>query len=493
MGYDRRYASDHVRAGAASGAASIAPGKRTRTQGIRKKKALDVQAAVDALAQLDTQVRVAVGQLQEASDPLVAGALAKSTEAMFAAADALVAHLDQADLGDHRETVEALKTDLDNLRVEAAPLLEAHNGGAVVPPATGVPVVDQGFGCEQGANPEGSCFLDDKSRTRLLIVLGSVVGSAMDNFRDAIQNVQLDELTKKDESSWGFLAEFLFYAVTGPLIGAVAKGLKGARAAAKVEDANKAWQEEVLGNVAVSPGVLARAIDAVPEEAIVAVLQNASRGLRAHLKEQARSGGRRDVSFLRSVQSSIKMLSDDVVATAPAQIDDAGLVALVQSYRNPEVHSVASYEAKVRDLHTRFKTQGLATLNDKYKDGGRRRAIVLVAFGHKKVAILDEHGTEKTGTTYDKTSWGGGAHGDNYGDGVDKLSNLVDDDLADYARDLSEGGEKEYDVSHWADEPEHWTLQSEDSGEPFEVRPTLREKIVRWVRSVQPDVDGGAS
>ncbi len=459
----------------------------TEASGSTRKRGSSPETVVADLTKLYGDTRKAIKALQQESDPANGTALANNVRVMFIAASSLMIRLDHMNVGDQQANVDDLKAAFEELEAKAAPLLAAHGvGGAIATPATGVPVVDHGLGCEQVANHGGSCFLDEKSRTRLLIVLDHVVGSAMDNFRDAIQNVQLDELTKKDESSWGFLAEFLFYALTGPLIGAVAKGLKGARAAAKVADVNKAWQEEVLGNVAIKPGILTRAIDAVPEEALVTVLQNASRGLRAHLKDKARSHARADVSFLRTIQGSIKMLSDDIVTKAPAQVDDAGLIALVQVYQDAETHSIASYEAGVRDLHTRFKQQGLDTINEKYKDGGRRRAVVLVAFGHKKVAILDEHGTGKTGSTYDKTSWGGGAHGDNYGDGVDKLSNLVDDDLADYARDLSDGAEKEYDVSHWADEPEHWTLQPEDGGEPFEVRSSLREKIVKWVRTIRP-------
>ena len=321
-------------------------------------------------------------------------------------------------------------------------------------PETGARVVDEGTACEvdhETMNRDDAerlglnCYLAKDDRTRLLGVLWGVADSAMDNYRDAIQNVRLDKKLQKDPSKWGFWAEFLFYTVTGPLIGSAVNGLKAVRAAAvAAKSVNSHWRQ--YGIAAKDVGAFSKALTNVKDEDIAAVLQNASRGARTELKSRADGAGGDGASdaVLKMLQSRIKELADNIRIEAPVLLDDAALAAMMQAYRDPVAHSVEAYEAAINDMLTRFDDQQLDRIGDTIKGGGKVRPVVLEACGHRRTAVLADHGTGLTGHGLGMDMKGREAV---YDDGTDYLISMVDDDMAPLTKELYAGTHETVDVT----------------------------------------------
>lgn len=227
---------------------------------------------------------------------------------------------------------------------------------------TGIPVVDHGAG-------DGSHLSDDE-RHRLLLSLGAVVSSAMDNFHAAIQNVRLDRHVNKP-SSWGFWSEFLFYSVSGPLVAAASAGL---RAVISTRD---------LG--------LDESRAAAIEANVTGTVQNVSRGVRSMLKHGGDAGGAGWDRFLKIIQGGLKEIADGLVLDAPAQLDDDGLVALVLAYRDPIAHSIAGYEDRLRAAITRFEQQKLDRVGRTPDEApGMTSLVALTCHGHRRLAVVED-------------------------------------------------------------------------------------------------------
>ncbi len=454
--------------------------------GVQRKVSARASRLLDEATTLYGSIRDQVEQLARESTGPAAKTLGASIQSLLLMSDEHLKQLRAADLDSATVAkLEKLEGDFSALEARAASLLAKHG----MKPRTGAAIVDKGFGCEH--TEMAGCYLDDDGRELLLHSLQVVVQSSIDNYRDAIANTQIDRVAEQQPSSWGFLAEFLFYAVTGPLIGAALTAFKDFAKVAKAADAPaKFWRER--GTAVMDPKGLTAAIGGLSEEVLTLTLQNASKGLRQHLKNQAHTGGGKssDISFLRHLQDKLKDFTDTLLIDAPTQLSDVGLVGLYHSYRDSNVHSVSAYEGRVQELLRRFNDQGLSTLNKKFQDGGRRRAIVLKAYGKQKTAILDEHGTGASSHRHDNTSWGKMDGGTSYGDGVDKLHAIVDDDLASLAADLSEGSERVVDVSHWAlaEEPS-WTIEGDESDQPFKMPSWVRDDLRAWAKAAKAEHD----
>lgn len=201
-------------------------------------------------------------------------------------------------------------------------------------PATGFPIIDEKPLCEQeGQESASGCKLTESDRTRLLVVLQTGLITAMDNYRDAIQDARIEKLTTT-EHGWGFLEEFLFYSLTGPLIGAAT------RAAMKVAMRGAAKMAET------SFDTLTLQIAKLDEKTVQGIFTNASRGLRTHLKAGRTGlpeGNNGKAAFLQQMREGIKPFIDHMVAAAPTQWDDDAFVAIAHGYHDTEEHSVANY------------------------------------------------------------------------------------------------------------------------------------------------------
>lgn len=335
---------------------------------------------------------------------------------------------------------------------------------------TGVPIVDQGLKCEAEPNQRG-CFLTPEERTRLLIALATVTGQAMANFHAAIQNVRLELLTTLSSSGgWGFLAEFLFQSLTGGLIGRFTKSLGGLKAsiAEQVFDGGQV----VVGGVALSQAMVTR-IAKVNVKHLTGVLTQASRGVRTSLKNAAH--GKSGVSqqnqdaaeFLKLIQGGIAPIADQLVLEAPAAMTDDELAAMIAAYQDTETHSVAAYEAELRDLIERFSKQHLADIGTGRSNGvdlmTHKKAVHVVAGGRSRVAILH---------FFDPTFSPGGKklrEGESFQTGA--LVDWTETEFVSWVDTDLEGAAIEFQYAHYNDMP---TLDA--------TKPTGMRQIDEWVK-----------
>jgi hypothetical protein len=212
-----------------------------------------------------------------------------------------------------------------------------------------------GFLCDRAELP--GCDLDPLSRRDVHSDLVAFVGSAMDNYRAAIRGAQI-ELMTSTRHGWGALSEFLFYAVTGPMIASVVKIIKDV----------PSWAKHV--------------------DDVQATLTNSSRSLRKSLQSEVEG---RDpavagkVRFLQLVEDGIKPMQDTLVRTARTLTDDA-LSALAHAFERGE-HSIDHYRSRIDHLlasydAAHFESIGVEAI---YRHGelrwigrGKRRRLVML-------------------------------------------------------------------------------------------------------------------
>lgn len=275
----------------------------------------------------------------------------------------------------------------------------AHEVAPAPGKATGVPIVDTGTYCEQAPTHAG-CFLDKDERTRLLVALATVVGSAMDNFRDAITNVRTDLLTTVAQSStaWNFFAEFLFQSISGGLIGMLGKSLGALKT--RIADAEGATIS--VAGVSLSWSMQQK-IAKLDDKLVTGVAVQASKGIRTTLKNAAHQRTGTTVAsaenveaadFLKIIQAGIGPLTNNLVLEAPATMTDGEVAALVAAYQDADYHSVAAYEADLRALLDAYRAQQIASIGDGLSNGtdqmSTREAVFVVADGGRsRMAIVE--------------------------------------------------------------------------------------------------------
>lgn len=191
-------------------------------------------------------------------------------------------------------------------------------------PSVGVPVVDDGTACEREGASE--CFLTETQRTRLLDAIGNRAGVVGANARDALQDTRIEVLLEQPHG-WGALAEFMFYSVTGPIIGTIMASVKASKLARAADDiqatlvnVSRSQRKVLQGMVSVAPG----------------------KASKAH--------------FLELVRDSIGPWQTDLTENSTRELDDAGLTALKDSL-DPHHLTVAFFQARVTDMLSRFDTQ----------------------------------------------------------------------------------------------------------------------------------------
>jgi hypothetical protein len=399
---------------------------------------------------------------------------AAELETVFAVAEGLHSKLEGRGERAVRQEVAAIKESIDALYPVAVTVMSRHG----VRVATDIPIVDEGLRCEHDAQAAG-CFLTAQQRNRLVGMLGDFVLSAMGNFHAAVTRARIDRRLAPDSNAWGFWAEFLFAAATGPLIGVALKGfsnLKKAIQAAKVPDFS-----DILNNIdEKSVGILKRAILKVPDEAVSNVLTSASKGLRGELKDAAKSDGQGGAAgwetFLNLIEEGIKPIGDSLVSVAPAGMNDVELVALTRNYGDAKAHSVASYLAIIDDMLDRYTAQGLDTINRKHEDGGVDHPVIIEAYGHRRTATIEEHGTKVVGVS--RRGMDDEGHVER-GSGISYFTAFVDEELAPLAEQLHGKG---LEVIHVDETLEHLPFQFRKESLNL-VHGVTREGFLRWVTS----------
>lgn len=227
-------------------------------------------------------------------------------------------------------------------------------------PATGFPLVDEKPLCEQpGRENAAGCRLDKDARMKLLIVLQTGLLTAMDNFRDAIQDARIEKLTAT-EHGWGFLEEFLFYSISGPLVGVATKAAMhvAMRGAARMAETN-------LDTVTLR-------LDKLDEKTVQGAITNVSRGARTALKKGRTGlpeGNNGKAAFLQQLREGIKPFIDGMISRGPAEWDDDTFVAIAHGYHNAEDHTVAHYAAYIEDILARFDENRLDDVGRKRIEG----------------------------------------------------------------------------------------------------------------------------
>jgi protein-tyrosine-phosphatase len=164
--------------------------------------------------------------------------------------------------------------------------------------------------------------------------------------------------------------------------------------------AEAAAGKALIGDGYEIPGSVAAQIGKLKPAHITKALVQASKGVRTALKNAAHRP--KDVSkadaaaadFCTIVAEGISPLITHLMLEAPTKLDDFEIAAMVASYQDPTYHSIAAYEAVVRDLVDRFKNQHLADIGDGLSNGvdqmsDTKTVIVLGKDGARRVAIVE--------------------------------------------------------------------------------------------------------
>lgn len=232
-------------------------------------------------------------------------------------------------------------------------------------PATGVPFVDDGTACERDDTAGRVCFLTEMQRTRLVTGIANRAGAVGANARDALQDSRIDELVSQP-GGWSALAEFMFYATTGPIIGTIAASVKASKYASATED-------------------------------VKALLTNVSRAQRKQLQGMlsVNPGKESRVRFIELVRDSIGPWQKSIYEESPIDLGDDGLTALNDAL-DPETLTVDFFKAKIADMLSRFDKQQVDQIGVEaiYRHGvpvyiGRgsaRRLVMLEDFGLHNLA-----------------------------------------------------------------------------------------------------------
>lgn len=241
---------------------------------------------------------------------------------------------------------------------------------------TGVAVVDDGTLCER--DPSYSCYLTPDQRTRFLAVIGDRAGIVADNARAALADAAVDELLR-DETTWGPLAEFLFYSATGWMIGGI------------LRQVSRNMRPELYTKY---------------EPHISATLTNASRGFRKTLQGNARTAGNHakasKVRFLQLVRDGIPLWQDAIVTgTETKNLDDDGLVGLKDGL-DPAVNTSGEFRGRLDDMLARFDKDQIDQVGVEaiYRHG----ELQWIGRGKKRrLVMLEDHGLHHIAASGDDT------------------------------------------------------------------------------------------
>jgi hypothetical protein len=289
--------------------------------------------------------------------------------------------------------------------------------------ATGIRTVDDGYRCE-GEKADGArCLLSEKKRAELVATLRGRINRAMNNYKTAIQNARLDKLTAT-ESGWGFLAEVLFQAATGGLIGTLGHALKAIKA---IKDSPL----RMMGLPSDFEREFVKRVGSIDEGAVKEVLVTASKGIRAEIKSKGKGlsdSNRGAAEFLRVIQEMPAAIEEHVSENAPADLDDIDLAALTEAYDLPH-HTVERYRSIVDDLVARYDSNQIGKIGaeDVNRSGRTHKVVRLTAFGSTRAALVDDHGTGKIFRYRAE---------DYYNDGEVEFVRWIDDDFVGLAEDV---------------------------------------------------------
>lgn len=245
-------------------------------------------------------------------------------------------------------------------------------------PGTGIGVLDDGgYACD---NIEGNaeCTLTAERRRDVFDVLQVRATAALINYQTAIQNARIQQLTK-NEHGWGFMAEFLFYSISGPLIGSALKAFRNMR----------------LDGLKLPADVEAAVLDTASkkiagEEAILKdVLTNASRGIRGSLK--AKYNGVSDsnlghAEFLKIIQDSATSISVGLLESAHGMTDQH-LIETTMAYVLDK-HTVEVYSEQVDKMIAAYDANKVGELNVQDFSEDEYRAVNVKAYGRSRLAIV---------------------------------------------------------------------------------------------------------
>jgi hypothetical protein len=238
----------------------------------------------------------------------------------------------------------------------AAPAPGRQTRTAALPARTGVPAIDDGPLCEREANADHDCTLTREQRRDLIRYIGERANIIGDNARDALQDTRIEVLLDEPHG-WGPLAEFLFYATTGPIIGTIMKGVKASKYARFADD-------------------------------IQATMVNVSRAQRKVLQGMAGTapGKESKARFLALVRDAIGPWRMALTEEAPVGMDDGALIGLKDAL-DPRVMTVSHFTARIADMLARFDKQQIdqAGVETHYKHGeliwvthGRTRRLIMM-------------------------------------------------------------------------------------------------------------------
>ncbi|MBE7451458.1 MAG: hypothetical protein HS111_21935 [Kofleriaceae bacterium] len=253
---------------------------------------------------------------------------------------------------------------------------------------TGFALIDNRPKCEQeGHENAPGCNLTKDERRDILLLLHVGLGTAMDNFRDAIQDARIEKLTAT-EHGWGFLEEFLFYSISGPLVGVATRAAMHVvlRGAARMAETN-------LDDITLR-------IAKIEEKTVQGAITNVSRAARSGIKKGRTGipeGNSGKAVFLQRMREGIKPFVDGMISRGPTEWDDDTLVAIAQGYHNSAEHTVAHYASYINAKLASFDANRMDDVGRKRIEGdgpgfdvpeNQRGRLVWVQFKGRRLAML---------------------------------------------------------------------------------------------------------
>jgi len=186
---------------------------------------------------------------------------------------------------------------------------------------------------------EDTSYLTEHDRVYTRIALGENVIIATACCVDAINDARIEQLTRTEEG-WGFLADFLFYGLSGPL---ASLGMKGAL-----------WATgQIAERLALDPAriLLAAKIANSSLPGVEGILTNGLRASRGALKAAFHGkteDGQAKAEFLRQMRGQVHDAAANILAGAN-KLEDAELEAAALGWGNRSIHNQDTYGAMITE------------------------------------------------------------------------------------------------------------------------------------------------
>jgi hypothetical protein len=290
--------------------------------------------------------------------------------------------------------------------VTADDLVQAPNIGSVAPGKinlvqgrdVGDQWIDHGAVCDGKDMSTQGCFLSDLQRLRLIIEFKDRVQTASTNYKDALLELRVDELMKKeDDLNW--VLSLALDLAGAHLVVVAAKALKGLKAAgaAKLADiadraaytgtySDTSWSTRADSALQV---VTDARIDGMLKSGFAAAKKPASGALQKGQNRGDESAKQATVSYIAQLQDGCDIAFKAFERQAIGHTNDAELVVLYEGMHE-RLHTKGTYKTALNEKLKRFRASGVNDIGRKqvldrrtgYADVHRDTRVVFVQGMH---------------------------------------------------------------------------------------------------------------